>query len=66
MLLIIFIWLAENRCEQDLINMYINKLDKIYGSSNKNPFKNMQYKIDAQAFLYNRNIISAYPRVYNT
>jgi hypothetical protein len=61
-----FIWLAENRCEQDLINLYINKLDKIYGSSNKNPFKNMQYKIDAQAYLYNRNIIATYPEYITT
>lgn len=54
-----YLWLiSENKCY--LMDAFIQKIDKIFGS-NKNPFKNDVYILDASTYLYNRKEISTYP-----
>jgi hypothetical protein len=52
-----FIWSIENQCY--LVNILVSKIENLYMVDN--PFKTVFYLLEPFTYLYNNNLISAYP-----
>lgn len=57
-----YIWIIENNCY--MINMFVEKLVRIYDDKNVNPFNNNVYIFDVNGYLYDKGLIKYYERNY--
>lgn len=55
-----YVWMVENKCY--LMDIFVDKIDKLYKDNKNNPFRQGMYKLDAMTYLYNRRYIETYNR----
>jgi len=58
-----YLWcIKNNRCQ--VIKSLTNIMSRIYPDNNDNPFLNDYYILNTYTYLYNRKLISSYPKFY--